>query len=550
MKIALAQINTIIGDFESNLKKVINFTKKAEESGADIIIFPELTFSGYPPRDLLEKKSFIEKNIEILHKYRKSVGEIGAVVGFISWNKNSIGKPIMNSGAFIYKGKIKKIFHKCLLPTYDVFDEARYFEPDKKAQGLISFKGKKLGLTICEDFWNEPEIFPHRLYNYDPVEDLANRGAEIFISIMASPYNVGKVVFRKKIYQTVAKKFGIPIAVVNLVGGNDDILFDGNSFSVDANGKIFSNGKDFEEDLIIVDFDLKKGIKRETSKSEEEEILKALTMGTRDYSHKCGFKSAVIGLSGGIDSALTAKIAADALGSENILGILMPSMYSSEGSISDSIKLAKNIGIKTETVPIKDIYYKYLEVLSPHFKGRKEDKTEENLQARIRGNILMSFSNKFGHLVLSTGNKSELAVGYSTLYGDMCGGLAVISDLLKTRVYKVANFINREVEIIPGEIIEKPPSAELRPGQKDQDELPPYEVLDPILSYYIEELLSPAEIIEKGYPEEIVKKVTVMVDKNEYKRRQAPPALRITSKAFGYGRRLPIVQKFFLNEGK
>ncbi len=550
MKIALAQINTIIGDFENNLKKVINFTKKAEESGADIIIFPELTFSGYPPRDLLEKKSFIEKNIEILHKYRKSVGEIGAVVGFISWNKNSIGKPIMNSGAFIYKGKIKKIFHKCLLPTYDVFDEARYFEPDKKAQGLISFKGKKLGLTICEDFWNEPEIFPHRLYNYDPVEDLANRGAEIFISIMASPYNVGKVVFRKKIYQTVAKKFGIPIAVVNLVGGNDDILFDGNSFSVDANGKIFSNGKDFEEDLIIVDFDLKKGIKRETSKSEEEEILKALTMGTRDYSHKCGFKSAVIGLSGGIDSALTAKIAADALGSENILGILMPSMYSSEGSISDSIKLAKNIGIKTETVPIKDIYYKYLEVLSPHFKGRKEDKTEENLQARIRGNILMSFSNKFGHLVLSTGNKSELAVGYSTLYGDMCGGLAVISDLLKTRVYKVANFINREVEIIPGEIIEKPPSAELRPGQKDQDELPPYEVLDPILSYYIEELLSPAEIIEKGYPEEIVKKVTVMVDKNEYKRRQAPPGLRITSKAFGYGRRLPIVQKFFLNEGK
>ncbi len=550
MKIALAQINTIIGDFENNLKKVINFTKKAEESGADIIIFPELTFSGYPPRDLLEKKSFIEKNIEILHKYRKSVGEIGAVVGFISWNKNSIGKPIMNSGAFIHRGKIKKIFHKCLLPTYDVFDEARYFEPDKKAQGLISFKGKKLGLTICEDFWNEPEIFSHRLYNYDPVEDLANRGAEIFISIMASPYNVGKVVFRKKIYQTVAKKFGIPIAVVNLVGGNDDILFDGNSFSVDANGKIFSNGKDFEEDLIIVDFDLKKEIKRETSKSEEEEILKALTMGTRDYSHKCGFKSAVIGLSGGIDSALTAKIAADALGSENILGILMPSMYSSEGSISDSIKLAKNIGIKTETVPIKDIYYKYLEVLSPHFKGRKEDKTEENLQARIRGNILMSFSNKFGHLVLSTGNKSELAVGYSTLYGDMCGGLAVISDLLKTRVYKVANFINREVEIIPVEIIEKPPSAELRPGQKDQDELPPYEVLDPILSYYIEELLSPAEIIEKGYPEEIVKKVTVMVDKNEYKRRQAPPGLRITSKAFGYGRRLPIVQKFFLNEGK
>ncbi len=550
MKIALAQINTIIGDFENNLKKVIKFTKKAEKRGADIVIFPELTFTGYPPRDLLEKKSFIEKNIEILHRYKKTVGETAAVVGFVSWNKNNTGKPIFNSGAFIHKGEIKLIFDKCLLPTYDVFDEARYFEPSKKAKGFLEFKGKKIGLTICEDFWNEPEIFQHRLYQYDPVEDLANKGVDLFISIMASPYNVGKIDFREKIYKTVAKKYGIPIATVNLIGGNDDILFDGNSFCVDSNGKIFSKAYDFKEDLLVVDFENGIGKIKETSKSEEEEILKALIMGTRDYTHKCSFKSAVIGLSGGIDSALTAKIAADALGSENVVGVMMPSMYSSEGSIKDSEKLAKNIGISLKNVPISETYYKYLKILNPHFEGKEKDKTEENLQARIRGNILMAFSNKFGHLVLSTGNKSELAVGYSTLYGDMCGGLAVISDLLKTRVYKVVNFINRNEEIIPHEIVEKPPSAELRPGQKDQDELPPYEVLDPILSLYIEDLLSPSDIVSQGYPEKIVKKITTMVDKNEYKRRQAPPGLRITSKAFGYGRRLPIVQKFFLNEGK
>ncbi len=550
MKIALAQINTIIGDFENNLKKVISYTKEAEKKGADLVIFPELTFIGYPPRDLLEKKSFVEKNIEVLHRFKKVVGETAVIVGYVSWNRENTGKPILNSGAFIHRGEIKLTFDKCLLPTYDVFDEARYFEPSKKAKGFIKFKGKKLGLTICEDFWNEPEIFHHRLYKYDPVEDLANRGADIFISIMASPYNVGKIKLREKIYSTVARKYRIPVAAVNLIGGNDDILFDGNSFCVNSDGKIFSKASDFKEDLIIANFENLNGEIRKTSSQEEEEILKALIMGTKDYTYKCGFKSAVIGLSGGIDSALTAKIAADALGPENVWGIMMPSMYSSEGSVVDSEKLAKNLKINIKKVPISEIYYKYLDLLNPHFENREKDKTEENLQARIRGNILMAFSNKFGHLVLSTGNKSELAVGYSTLYGDMCGGLAVISDLLKTKVYKVVNYINREGEIIPNEIVKKPPSAELRPGQKDQDELPPYEILDPILSLYIEEMLSPAEIVKMGYPENIVRKITTMVDKNEYKRRQAPPGLRITSKAFGYGRRLPIVQKFFLNEGE
>ena len=544
MKIALAQINTVVGDFDANLKIALARAETARAAGADVVAFPELTFSGYPPKDLLEKRSYVEKNLETLHRFRKELKGVAAVVGFISRNDAATGKPLFNAAAFVADGRIVHSTRKCLLPTYDVFDEARHFEPCPKAHGLFEWQGRRIALTICEDFWNDADLFPHRLYRYDPAEDLAGQGAEAFININASPFTVEKPALRRSIVTHAAAKYGVPVLMVNQVGGYDDIIFDGNSLAADDAGRVIARARDFEEDLVMVDLDARAGDIHPVSDGPAEQSYRALVLGTRDYTRKCGFRQVVIGLSGGIDSALVACIAVEALGAENVRGVAMPSMFSSPSSVTDAEALARNLGIRLESVPISDIYGCFLKGLKPVFGERPFDTTEENLQARIRGNILMALSNKFGCMVLSTGNKSELAVGYSTLYGDMCGGLAVISDLLKTHVYDLARWINRAGDVIPRSTMEKAPTAELRPGQRDQDDLPPYETLDAILRLYIEEQRSMAELIAQGFDEALVRRIVGMVDRNEYKRRQAPPGLKITGKAFGVGRRLPIVQRF------
>jgi len=543
MKIALAQINTIVGDFDRNIQIARNCLDRARRAGTDIIVFPELTFSGYPPQDLLEKNSYIEKNLEAIQAFKESVHGIAAVVGFIDRNSQA-GKPLYNSAAFIQDGRIRLITHKCLLPTYDIFDEARHYVACSKAEGLIEYKGKRVALTICEDFWNDSDIFPKRLYTYDPVEDLARQGADLFININASPFTIGKPILRQRILTHAARKYRVPVIMVNQVGGYDEIIFDGTSLVADETGQVIAQCPSFQEDLMIVDLNQARQVELPPEQNITEQVFRALVLGTRDYSHKCGFHSAVIGLSGGIDSALVACIASEALGPENVTGVAMPSMFSSPGSVQDAKALAQNLGIKLNVFPIKKIYDSYVEELRPVFKDLPFDAAEENIQARIRGNLLMALSNKFGHLLLSTGNKSEMAVGYSTLYGDMCGGLAVIADVLKTKVYDLSRWINRNGEIIPGSTIRKPPSAELRPNQTDQDELPPYDVLDEILTLYIEEQLSFSGIIKRGFDGDLVRRVITMVDRNEYKRRQAAPCLKITGKSFGLGRRFPIVQKF------
>lgn len=544
MKIALAQIDTIIGDFDNNLRIVEAAVQRARAAGADIVVLPELTFSGYPPKDLVEKHSYVEKNLEILDRFQRGVHGIAALVGFISRNESSSGKPLYNSAAFIADGRMVNLTHKCLLPTYDVFDEGRHFEPYPKSRGLVSYKGTRIAVTICEDIWNDAELFPHRLYAYDPVEDLAGQGAALILNISASPFTLNKPALRRNIAVHAARKYGAAVIMVNQVGGNDDIVFDGNSLAVNRAGQIIAQAHDFQEDFVLADLGAGTGDMRETAAADVEAATRALVLGIRDYTRKCGFSQVVIGLSGGIDSALVACLAATALGPENVLGVAMPSPFSSPGSVRDAQTLSRNLGIRLETVPIHAIYQNFLHELQPIFGDRPFGVAEENLQARIRGNILMAISNKFGAMVLSTGNKSELAVGYSTLYGDMCGGLAVISDLLKTRVYEMARWINRNGEVIPRSSLEKPPSAELRPEQTDQDDLPPYGVLDTILELYIEEQKSRREITARGMDPETVDRIIRMVDRNEYKRRQAPPGLKITGKAFGYGRRLPIVQRF------
>jgi len=544
MKIALAQINTIVGDFSGNLALARRVLERARKAGAELVVFPELTFAGYPPQDLLEKKSFFENNLDALHSFRRDVMGLAAIVGYLDRNPNSYGKPLFNSAALLADGEIRQVTHKCLLPSYDVFDEARYFEPCKKAMGLFEFSGHKIGVTICEDFWNDADLFPHRLYGYDPVADLARHKPALFININASPFSIGKPMLREKLLTHAARKYGTPVVMVNQVGGYDEIIFDGNSLAADDTGRVIARCPEFTEDLQVVDL---QGSNREIpydSTPLAEQIFRALRLGIHDYTRKCGFRQTVIGLSGGIDSALVACIAADALGPENVIGVAMPSMFSSPESVVDARRLAENLGIRFRVIPIRDMYDVYIRELEPIFEGRPFDATEENLQARIRGNILMALSNKFGYLLLSTGNKSEMAVGYSTLYGDMCGGLAVIADLLKTQVYEVSHWINRQSEIIPFSTLAKPPSAELRPNQTDQDDLPPYEVLDDILALYIEEQLSLAAIVGRGFDPALVRRIITMVDRNEYKRRQAPPCLRITGKAFGLGRRFPIVQKF------
>ncbi len=541
MKIALAQINTKVGDLEKNTNLIIEYIDKAVANNADIVVFPELSITGYPPRDLLDFECFINDNLECLEKIKEKSQDIAVICGYIDINKSSLGKKHYNAAAFMHKGEIITRYHKCLLPFYDVFDETRYFEPGKK-EAVVEFKGKKIGLTICEDLWNDQDFWQRQLYSIDPAEKLKTLGVDVVINISASPYMLNKEKERFSILQSTAKKIKAPIVYVNQVGGNDDLLFDGVSCVIDAEGETKTLCSDFSEDFSVYDLELNQGELHEISTQEEESLLKALCRGVKDYCHKIGFKKAVLGLSGGIDSAVTAVIAAYALGKENVLGITMPSVYSSGGSVSDSEILAQNLDIEFLNIPIAPMFNAYVGAIQPT-QGHMLDLAEENLQARIRADILMMYSNRYGNILLTTGNKSELAVGYCTLYGDMCGGLAVLSDVPKIMVYRLAKYINKNKEIIPDDTITKPPSAELRPDQKDEDSLPSYEVLDDILKEFVEENKSIKEISKK-YPEELVKDIVKKINNSEYKRRQAALGLKVTTKAFGVGRRFPIVQGY------
>ena len=555
MKICLAQINPTVGDFEQNVKKICRFINTAKKR-ADLIVFPEMCIVGYPPKDLLELSGFVDSNLKALEEVKKNVTGISAIVGFVDRNVGHRGKNLYNAAAYINNKEIISRHYKSLLPTYDVFDEDRYFEPAHSIS-LAKISGRRSGISICEDAWGANVVWPGKIHHKDPVESMVRQGAEIIINISASPFTIGKQDERLKMLTSHAKKYNVPIVFVNQIGGNDDLVFDGNSLVINKKGVIVDKALSFEEDLLMVEFkgsDVSAGGSKPGSvgkrtqagadEGEIESVYKALVLGTRDYVRKCGFKKAVIGLSGGIDSAVTAVIAARALGKGKVLGVTMPSGFSSKGSVKDSKVLAKRLGIAFENIPIKSVYNAYTRTLSDMFTGLPFDVTEENLQARIRGKILMAISNKYGYLVLTTGNKSELAVGYCTLYGDMCGGLAVISDIPKTMVYDIAEYINRKKEIIPIDTIEKPPSAELRPDQKDQDSLPPYDILDGVLRAYVEESKDIDDIVGIGFNETLVKDIIKKVDTNEYKRKQAAPGLKVTSKAFGTGRRMPLAQRY------
>ncbi len=541
MKLALAQINTTVGDFDGNLALLRAAYERGVAAGVELVVAPELAMTGYPPRDLLLKSGFIEGNLAALESLAQSVGGTGLVVGHVTENERQPGRPAVNAVSFLHQGKIVATRAKTLLPTYDVFDEDRYFEP-AESNAPVEFNGCRLGLTICEDVWNDDAFWPDRRYRGNPVEQLVEQGAEIIINVSASPWNLGKEAMRREMLASLAIKAQRPVVYCNAVGGNDELIFDGGSLVLNVAGEALAACPHFSEALVEVDLD---GAAQPASEPDAMALLHdALVLGVRDYLGKCGFSSAVIGLSGGIDSAVTAALAVQALGAENVRGITMPSPYSSQGSLDDSEALAANLGIQYDVIPIHAGFEMMKGSLEPIFGDRPVDVTEENMQARLRGLILMAASNKFGSLVLTTGNKSELAVGYCTLYGDMCGGLAVISDVPKTKVFELARWINREGEIIPEATITKSPSAELRPDQKDEDSLPPYEVLDAILEQYVVECRSVAEIVTDGFDESIVKRVARLIDLNEYKRRQAAPGLKVTSKAFGVGRRIPVAQKF------
>ncbi len=546
MKITLAQLNPVVGNIDGNLKLIFDTVKQASNEKTDLVVFPELFLCGYPPQDLLERKWFIkriEQAIEEVVKVSSYYPDTGIIFGAPTFSYKNTGRGLYNSALFVYRGLINHIQHKSLLPTYDVFDEARYFDPGTEIMP-VQFKNEMLGISICEDAWNIPELWQRQFYDLDPIKILAQKGATLLINISASPFTMGKEEIRFRILQAHAKKYKIPVVFVNQIGANDELVFDGRSIFIDRNGLPIDVLPSFVECVRTIETNTTGNENNYQAQEHIESVYQALVLGVRDYLKKCGFKKAVIGLSGGIDSALVACIAVEAIGAHNVLGVTMPGPYSSKGSFLDSEKLAENLGIEIKNISINNIYNTYLETLKSEFKNKKTDITEENIQARIRGNILMALSNKFGYLVLTTGNKSEIAVGYCTLYGDMSGGLAVISDVPKTMVYKIALYINREKEIIPEAIIKKPPSAELKPNQLDQDTLPPYEILDPILQLYIEEGLSRDEIITQGFKPEVVNWVIKTVNRNEYKRRQAPPGLKVTSKAFGLGRRMPIAAKF------
>lgn len=542
MKIAIAQINTTIGDFDGNADKIVDAWRRADEAGAALVVLPELALCGYPPRDLLAKPAFLRQNQEALESLTKCGGKAVAVVGYASANKTDSGRPAQNSAAVLQDGQVAAVRHKTLLPNYDVFDEDRYFEP-ATGNTPVEILGTKVGITICEDIWND-EVFLHdRRYDRRPAEELAGGGAELLLNLSASPWSLGKEHSRHVLLSQLSVKCGCPVVFCNLVGGNDELVFDGGSQYYNGHGVLGASGAMFAEDLLLIDTETIEPKSSDTS-DDNEKIYRALSLGVRDYLHKCGFASAVIGLSGGIDSAVTAAVAVDALGPENVRGVAMPSQYSSQGSLDDAEGLAKALGIRYDVVPIEPVFEQLKSQLGGIFEGLDEDTTEENMQARLRGNILMSMSNKFGSLLLTTGNKSELAVGYCTLYGDMCGGLAVISDLPKTKVYSLANWINREREIIPESTITKPPSAELRPDQLDQDSLPPYDVLDSILEAYVVDGQDAEAIIASGHDKATVQRIIRLINVNEYKRRQAAPGIKVTSKAFGVGRRIPVAKRF------
>lgn len=542
MKIAIAQMNTTVGALNANTQKIIAHIQQARSQGVELILFPELAITGYPPMDLLDRPDFIELNLQCLQKIAEASQNISTIVGFIDPNKSGQGKQMHNAAAFIQNGKMTSIHHKSLLPTYDVFDEDRYFEPAQLVVP-VNFKGRRLGISICEDIWNDSDFWSRRRYLNDPIDSLHRQGMDLLINISASPFHVNKPQLRTEMVQSICKKYGVPALYVNQVGGNDSLLFDGHSFCVDAQGELTWMAPGCQEHFAILELEKLSPLTHQWE--ENMEMIEAgLVMGIKDYLGKTGFKSVVLGLSGGIDSALTATLAAKALGPENVLGVAMPSQYSSEGSVTDAEALAKNLGIQYTEIPIQPMFESFKASLKSAFENRPEDVTEENLQARIRGNLLMALSNKFGHLLLTTGNKSEMAVGYCTLYGDMCGGLAVIADLPKTWVYDLSRYLNRHEEIIPENTIVKPPSAELRPDQKDQDSLPDYAILDGILEAYIEKDLGVQSIVELGYDKDTVEWVIRKVNFNEYKRRQAPPALKVTRKAFGQGRRYPIARGY------
>ena len=549
MKIGIAQLNPVVGDIVGNTARILAAYRHLVSEGAELVITPELAITGYPPQDLVFKSRFVPANLEALASLLRDVGAVPLVTGYIDHNSGA-GAPFRNAAAWLERDQpVQRIF-KSLLPTYDVFDEARYFEPATEVSA-VDFRGTRIGITICEDIWTE-RFLPRRLYEAAPVEKLAARGAQLILNLSASPFTLGKVQRRHAMLSALAAQHCVPICYCNAVGGNDQLIFDGNSLAYDGNGTLLTHLPAFIEESRVVDLTTRATQALQPRfQTEPEELWGALVLGVRDYFHKCGFKSAVLGLSGGIDSAVTAVIAAEALGSENVLGVTMPTKYSSPGSVDDSLAIARQLGLRCLTIPIQRSFEVFHAQFAEIFRGLPEDTTEENMQPRLRGMTLMALSNKFGHLLLTTGNKSELAVGYCTLYGDMCGGLAVISDVPKTMVYRLAEWINADLaprrglaEIIPRATIDKPPSAELKPDQRDQDTLPPYEVLDAILQLYVEEELSVAEIVSRGFEEKITRWVQRKVDLNEYKRAQAVPGLKVTSRAFGVGRRMPVAQRF------
>ncbi len=582
LKIGLLQLNSTVGDFAANRRKLLAGYEKAMALGAEFVLAPELFLCGYTPRDLLLRADFIDANLAALDETAKGVGAVPLCVGFVDRNSEKPGRALRNAAAVLQNGKIIWRTHKSLLPTYDVFDEDRYFEPAKivgpfvlveQASSLSSgqdARSTKIGITICEDIWNDEDFWPEQLYRRDPVKELISQGAEMILNISASPWHDGKERTRLEMLRRVARDEKIPLAQVNMVGANDELIFDGHSVALNSSGEIVALGKGFAEEVFVAELNSCRSRGHETQNkfgnrqsatgnqsepphvvscdfpSREAQVFSALSLGIRDYVRKCGFKSVIIGLSGGIDSALVAVLAADALGAENVLGVAMPARYSSSGSLTDAELLAKNLGIRYEVFPIEPVFQSVEKQLEKAFANFKPNEAEENVQSRLRGMTLMALSNKFGALVLTTGNKSEMAVGYCTLYGDMDGALAPIADVFKTDIYKIARWVNREREIIPKNSISKPPSAELRPNQKDQDSLPPYGTLDAILDLYVVKNFGKSEIVARGFDAAVVNDVVDKINFSEYKRRQAAPALKISPRAFGMGRRIPIVQRFRL----
>ncbi|MDE3167627.1 MAG: NAD+ synthase [Acidobacteriota bacterium] len=543
MRVALLQINPTAGDLEGNAGLIVRAARAAGGQKADLMATPELALMGYLPRDLLMNRGFVRRSWEKLSLLAQELKDgPPLLVGVATPNPADVGRPLFNSAVLLEGGRIGQAFHKSLLPTYDVFDEDRYFEPYHGAQ-ILEMAGMKLGISICEDVWNDRDFWERRRYHKDPIEELTQAGAQAILNLSASPFTVSKQRLRERMLGHMAQKYGVPVAIVNQVGANDDLIFDGRSGAYAPDGRIFARARGFEEDVLVADLSACTGTVADDDFTEEAEIWNALVLGVRDYARKTRFRSVLLGLSGGIDSALTAAIAADALGAENVLGVMMPSGYSSRGSVDDSVELARNLGIRSMLLPIGGIMQTYEGVLAEPFAGLQPDVTEENIQSRIRGNLLMALSNKFGSLLLTTGNKSEMSVGYCTLYGDMNGGLAVIADLPKMMVYRVARWRNRRGPAIPESTLTKAPSAELRPNQTDQDSLPPYEVLDEILELHVEQCMSAEEIVARGYDEATVRRVLRLVRIAEFKRKQAAPVLKVTSRAFGTGWRMPIVRQ-------